>query len=272
MFTVRLYNCPSFLQFSRPELEMVSHYEDSGHSLLNVLEKFIHAADQMDSTILVPSKLMDVPITDITNPSSDAFLQNNMDLRGFYSMVKATRTELCQGSKFVGENETYLCPMQHELREIFNRIKQYTLVAKYIKTSASILVQTSCLQPFSEFESKSSHRPLVVECIIAALKDFIHEVTEMEKAVLFPSLLRNCSADDLMHFCKFPMVDEPENLFEVFDLLKLLKNRLLGNPQDYRHVDPKLQQKIVKLFQTFLRYTVMTQKLTARYKQELECF
>ena len=251
---------------------MVSHYEDSGHSLLNVLEKFIHAADQMDSTILVPSKLMDVPITDITNPSSDAFLQNNMDLRGFYSMVKATRTELCQGSKFVGENETYLCPMQHELREIFNRIKQYTLVAKYIKTSASILVQTSCLQPFSEFESKSSHRPLVVECIIAALKDFIHEVTEMEKAVLFPSLLRNCSADDLMHFCKFPMVDEPENLFEVFDLLKLLKNRLLGNPQDYRHVDPKLQQKIVKLFQTFLRYTVMTQKLTARYKQELECF
>ena len=94
----------------------------------------------------------------------------------------------------------------------------------------------------------------------------------MEKAVLFPSLFRDYPADDLKNFCKFSVVEEPKDLFEVFDFLKLLKNRLLGQPQDYASVDPKMHQKIMELFKTFLRYTVMTHKLTERYKKEIQCY
>lgn len=242
------------------------------HSLLNVLEEFIHTVDQMDSTILVPSKLMDVPISEITNPAAgDAFIQNNIDLRGFYSMVKATRTELSLGSKFVRENEAYLCPKQKELLEILHRIKQFTLIAKYIKTNAPILVQTSRVQSFKEFESHTRQKISPVESIVAALKDFIHEATEMEKAVLFPSFLRDYSAEELTKFFKFPISKEPKNLFEVFDLLKHLKNRLFGNSQDYESLDPKLNQKIMELLNFFLLYTAMTQRLVVRYKHEVQC-
>lgn len=257
--------------YPKPERKMVSHYEDMGHSLLHVLEEFIHIVDEMDSIILVPSKLMDVPVTDITNPSNDAFIQNNMDLRGLYSMVKATKTELSLGSKFIKENETYLCPIQNDLCEFFQRIKQLTFIAKYIKANASILVQTSRVQPFTEFEAHSKQKNSPIESVITALKDFIHEISEMEKAVLFPSLLRDCSVEELVKFCKFPMPNEPSNLFDVFDLLKDLKNRLVGNSQANGCFDPKLDQKIIEIWNFFMRYTAMTHELIARYKHEVQC-
>ena len=122
-------------------------------SFLAVMEKFVQTVDLMDSTVLIPMKLIDLPVKDLIpqtkSNTGNNFLLNNMSMRAFYFMVKAMRIKLSQG--YGGNGETYV-PLEREIQHSCHRLNQLALVARYIKTSMLNLGPNQELPSFQEFQ------------------------------------------------------------------------------------------------------------------------
>ena len=242
------------------------------HSFLAVMEHFLQTVDLMDSTVLIPMKLIDLPVKDLMpaskgNASSDnAFLQNNMNMRAFYFMVKAMRIKLSLGCGDSSGNEDASVPLEREIQDSCHRLDQLALVARYIKTSTLNLGPNQELPSFQEFQNKAQFHSQ--NCLLGALKKFTDEVESLEKSVMFPCLLKDHRvSEDMPQFN-----EEIQTLYDVFMLLKKLKTELLSGSRNFELPDAKLQQKLSELFQTFVQYTVMARNLAARYEEEVRCF
>lgn len=238
------------------------------HSFLAVMEQFLQTVDLMDHTVLIPMKLIDLPVKDLIpakGSTADSFLQNNMNMRAFYLMVKAMRIKLSLGHSHYSEDEESLVPLEREIRESCHRLNQLALVARYIKTSTLNLGPNDELPSFQNFKNKTL---LAAEnCLLGALKKFVDEVESLEKSVLFPCLLKDHRVSEQM-----PQFNEGiQTLYDVFALLKTLRAELLSGSRNFELPDAKLQQKLSELLQTFSRYTDMARNLTARYEEEVRC-
>lgn len=238
------------------------------HSFLAVMEQFLQTVDLMDHTVLIPMKLIDLPVKDLIpakGSAADSFLQNNMNMRAFYLMVKAMRIKLSLGHSHYSEDEESLVPLEREIRESCQRLNQLALVARYIKTSTLNLGPNDELPSFQNFKNKTL---LAAEnCLLGALKKFVDEVESLEKSVLFPCLLKDHRVSEQM-----PQFNEGiQTLYDVFALLKTLRAELLSGSRNFELPDAKLQQKLSELLQTFSRYTDMARNLTARYEEEVRC-
>lgn len=238
------------------------------HSFLAVMEQFLQTVDLMDHTVLIPMKLIDLPVKDLIpakGSAADSFLQNNMNMRAFYLMVKAMRIKLSLGHSHYSEDEESLVPLEREIRESCHRLNQLALVARYIKTSTLNLGPNDELPSFQNFKNKTL---LAAEnCLLGALKKFVDEVESLEKSVLFPCLLKDYRVSEQM-----PQFNEGiQTLYDVFALLKTLRAELLSGSRNFELPDAKLQQKLSELLQTFSRYTDMARNLTARYEEEVRC-
>ena len=238
------------------------------HSFLAVMEQFLQTVDLMDHTVLIPMKLIDLPVKDLMpakGSAADSFLQNNMNMRAFYLMVKAMRIKLSLGHSHYSEDEESLVPLEREIRESCHRLNQLALVARYIKTSTLNLGPSDELPSFQNFKNKTL---LAAEnCLLGALKKFVDEVESLEKSVLFPCLLKDHRVSEQM-----PQFNEGiQTLYDVFALLKTLRAELLSGSRNFELPDAKLQQKLSELLQTFSRYTDMARNLTARYEEEVRC-
>ena len=238
------------------------------HSFLAVMEQFLQTVDLMDHTVLIPMKLIDLPVKDLMpakGSAADSFLQNNMNMRAFYLMVKAMRIKLSLGHSHYSEDEESLVPLEREIRESCHRLNQLALVARYIKTSTLNLGPNDELPSFQNFKNKTL---LAAEnCLLGALKKFVDEVESLEKSVLFPCLLKDHRVSEPM-----PQFNEGiQTLYDVFALLKTLRAELLSGSRNFELPDAKLQQKLSELLQTFSRYTDMARNLTARYEEEVRC-
>ena len=238
------------------------------HSFLAVMEQFLQTVDLMDHTVLIPMKLIDLPVKDLIpakGSAADSFLQNNMNMRAFYLMVKAMRIKLSLGHSHYSEDEESLVPLEREIRESCHRLNQLALVARYIKTSTLNLGPNDELPSFQNFKNKTL---LAAEnCLLGALKKFVDEVESLEKSVLFPCLLKDHRVSEQM-----PQFNEGiQTLYDVFALLKTLRAELLSGSRNFELPDAKLQQKLSELLQTFSRYTDVARNLTARYEEEVRC-
>lgn len=238
------------------------------HSFLAVMEQFLQTVDLMDHTVMIPMKLIDLPVKDLMpakGSAADSFLQNNMNMRAFYLMVKAMRIKLSLGHSHYSEDEESLVPLEREIRESCHRLNQLALVARYIKTSTLNLGPNDELPSFQNFKNKTL---LAAEnCLLGALKKFVDEVESLEKSVLFPCLLKDYRVSEQM-----PQFNEGiQTLYDVFALLKTLRAELLSGSRNFELPDAKLQQKLSELLQTFSRYTDMARNLTARYEEEVRC-
>ncbi|XP_038049932.1 mid1-interacting protein 1-B-like [Patiria miniata] len=87
----------------------------SNHSILGVMKGFIDAVNEMDETVLIPSRLMDMQVepntlalqqtTGDTSPTTKADLavipancaQDSVSLHACYAMLKAVKSELIRG-------------------------------------------------------------------------------------------------------------------------------------------------------------------------------
>lgn len=239
------------------------------HSFLAVMEQFLQTVDFMDSTVLIPMKLIDLPVKDLmpTAKSSPAtanvFLQNNMNMRAFYFMVKAMRIKLSFG---FSDNDESCVPLECEIQDSCHRLNQLALVTRYIKTSTLSLGPDHELPSFQEFQNRARFQS--ENHLLGALKKFVDEVESLEKSVMFPSLLKDHRVSEEMP----QLSEEVQTLYDVFTLLKKLKTELLSGSRNFELPDAKLQQKLSQLFQTFVQYTAMARNLAARYEEEVRCF
>jgi hypothetical protein len=239
-------------------------------SFMGVIEKFIETVEVMESTVLIPSRLMGLSLAEILpKPNCDSYLQENMEMRVFFDFMKAVKTQIHLGISFVLENEERNSPMQCKLGEATGRINQLILIAKYITIFAQNIAFQAKTLSYSEFEN--AVRFSKETTLLGALKKFLNEIEEMEKAVLFPCLLKDHGAvGDLPKF--FNSSSPVDNLHDVFTMLKLLKNGLLSGANQTELANEKIQQLLSELYQTLRRYTALTSSLTNRYKQEVQCF
>ncbi|KAK9504905.1 hypothetical protein O3M35_009075 [Rhynocoris fuscipes] len=78
--------------------------EFSNGSIMKAMERFVEAVQEMDETILVPSRLMDLE----AGASGDtAGLASSTDLYGLYTMVNCVKNELLWGVNSSNVNDNY---------------------------------------------------------------------------------------------------------------------------------------------------------------------
>lgn len=70
------------------------------NSLFNTMNRFIGAVNNMDQTVMVPSLLRDVPLSDGNDPKSDntsaasGYFQSDGDMYGSYVLLKSIRDDI----------------------------------------------------------------------------------------------------------------------------------------------------------------------------------
>ena len=93
------------------EVSMFDRESNNRQSLISAMDKFFQACNHMDDTIMMPSRLMDVPLSDCddehtdkirppTNGKSNGLVPYGTpttDLHSFYTMLKAIRSDLLTG-------------------------------------------------------------------------------------------------------------------------------------------------------------------------------
>lgn len=84
---------------------IASHQETefSSQSIMKAMETFVQAVQDMDETILVPCRLMDLQVGDATDKVEIKFTQKgdgicSTDLHSLYSLVNCVKTELLWGA------------------------------------------------------------------------------------------------------------------------------------------------------------------------------
>lgn len=237
-------------------------------SLVGVIEKYVERVEDMESTILVPSRLMGLEMSELLpTPNCDSYIKG-LDMKAFFKYMKAVKIQIALGSNYIHENYERNSPFQCKLRESTKQINQIILIAKYITIFAQNIAFQSRTITYKEFENnvRFTQNPT----LLGSLKNMLKALEEMEKAVLFPCLLKDHgTVDDLP---KFSNTSSPvDNLHDVFTLLKLLKKEILSGPQTTEVPEDKIHIMLTELYQILLVYTTLTSSLTKRYKQEVQC-
>lgn len=238
-------------------------------SLVGVIEKYVEKVEDMESTILVPSRLMGLEASELLPPTyTDSYIQE-LDMKAFYQYMKAVKTQIALGSSYIAEAYERNSPFQCKLRDSTKQINQVILIAKYITIFAQNIAFQSRTITYREFENNV--RFTENSTLLGAIKNMLKAVEEMEKAVLFPCLLKDHGVvDDLPKFSNTSS-QTVDNLHDIFTMLKLLKNEILSGPQYSQLPEDKIHLMLAELYETLVMYTSLTCKLTKRYKQEVQC-
>lgn len=99
-------------------------------SVIYVMNQFLRSVDEMDSTVLVPRRLMDVPACQLqgTNLEGELTLNNDNDLFKFYTMLLDTRNEIMWG-----RNDSENCPIANQLQQFSKTLVDLTDMANQLK-------------------------------------------------------------------------------------------------------------------------------------------
>lgn len=78
----------------------------SQQSILSAMDRFVRSVNNMDSTVLVPSRLQDIDVQNENSKFSRCLPPglNNTDVYGFYSMLKDVKNELLWGPSIGGSS------------------------------------------------------------------------------------------------------------------------------------------------------------------------
>lgn len=79
----------------------------SNQSVMKAVEKFVEAVQEMDETILVPSRLMDLQVGDVEDTMSLKGTDRSLDLYSLYSLVNCVQNELLWGTE-EGKSKTVI--------------------------------------------------------------------------------------------------------------------------------------------------------------------
>ena len=75
------------------------------------MNRFVHAVNDMDETIMIPSRLRDIPVDGVQQPAKNGTTtqavvpSQSTDLYTFYSMLNAVKAELVRGPRSETEEE-----------------------------------------------------------------------------------------------------------------------------------------------------------------------
>lgn len=83
--------------------------EFSNQSIMHAMEKFVKTVQEMDETILVPCRLLDLKVGDAGDKTTEqapvSALLNHADLYALYSMIKGVKNDLLWGQNSANQSE-----------------------------------------------------------------------------------------------------------------------------------------------------------------------
>lgn len=108
-------------------------FENNTKSVISVINQFLSSVDEMDSTVLVPRRLMDKPACQLqsTNLEAERKINENNDLFKFYTMLLDTRNEILWGGK-ASESQND-CPIVEQLQQFSRTLVNLTDLATQLK-------------------------------------------------------------------------------------------------------------------------------------------
>ena len=111
--------------------------EHSKNSVITAMNQFIRSVDEMDSTVLVPRRLMDIPAVQLHRAQADKdhkeILEDNIDLFKFYNMLVETRDEIKWGGRTSTDDSSNLCPIVQQLQQFSRVLNDLTDMAVQLK-------------------------------------------------------------------------------------------------------------------------------------------
>ena len=111
--------------------------EHSKNSVITAMNQFIRSVDEMDSTVLVPRRLMDIPAVQLHRTQADKdhkeILEDNIDLFKFYTMLVETRDEIKWGGRSSTHDSSNLCPIVQQLQQFSRVLNDLTDMAVQLK-------------------------------------------------------------------------------------------------------------------------------------------
>uniref|UniRef100_A0A3Q2QMA2 MID1 interacting protein 1a n=1 Tax=Fundulus heteroclitus TaxID=8078 RepID=A0A3Q2QMA2_FUNHE len=81
-------------------MQQLSETPKQKNSLLNAMNRFIGAVNDMDQTILVPSLLRDVPLEEEREMGGLKSEEDEGDMYSYYELLKSIRTDMEWGVRF----------------------------------------------------------------------------------------------------------------------------------------------------------------------------
>lgn len=107
----------------------------SKNSVITAMNQFISSVDEMDSTVLVPRRLMDIPALQLKrtqDKDSSKIVQDNTDLFKFFTMLVETRDEIKWGRLSTCESSS-VYPIAQQLQQFGLVLRELTDMAVRIK-------------------------------------------------------------------------------------------------------------------------------------------
>lgn len=89
----------------RPSRQSEEKFSCSQQSVLSAMDRFVTAVNNMDATVLVPSRLRDMDVSKTSQPPPSTI--SNPDLFTYYNMLKDVKNELLWGPS----------PLEHRAKE-----------------------------------------------------------------------------------------------------------------------------------------------------------
>lgn len=111
--------------------------EISKNSVITAMNQFIRSVDEMDSTVLVPRRLMDIPAVQLQQTQlkddADILQYSDIDLFKFYTMLVETRNEMMWGGRTTAEESSNACPIVKQLDQFARVLNDLTDAAVKLK-------------------------------------------------------------------------------------------------------------------------------------------
>jgi hypothetical protein len=109
--------------------------EHSKNSVITAMNQFLSSVDEMDSTVLVPRRLMDIPAVQLqrTHKDDKEILEEDIDLFKFYTMLVETRDEIKWGGRAHTEDSSSVCPIVQQLQQFSRVLNDLTDMAVQLK-------------------------------------------------------------------------------------------------------------------------------------------
>ena len=116
--------------------EMMSTRERGISSVIAAMNQFICSVDEMDSAVLVPRRLMDIPAVQLqktqVNKDDIEILQENVDLFKFYTILVEARDKIKWGGPTTDETNG-VCPILNQLQRFARVLNDLTDMADQLK-------------------------------------------------------------------------------------------------------------------------------------------
>ncbi|XP_038155603.1 mid1-interacting protein 1A-like [Cyprinodon tularosa] len=87
-------------------MQQLSESTNQKNSLLNAMNRFIGAVNDMDQTILLPSMLRDVPLEEEREMGGLKSDEDEGDMYSYYELLKSIRSDMEWGSRYACADES----------------------------------------------------------------------------------------------------------------------------------------------------------------------